>query len=458
MSRSIHQRTPSSAPPEAWQPIRRAVRTVTRPVEAFLATEVASGAILLVATTAALVWANSPWAARYHALWATPIGVHLGGTTFAASLHFVVNEVLMTFFFFVVGLEIRREIARGELSEPRRAALPLAAALGGMLVPAAVYLALNAGRTTSSGWGVPMATDIAFAVGVLTLLRDRVSPGLRILLLALAVIDDVGAILVIGVFYSSGFDATGLALAALGVVGILLLQAAGARRALAYVIPGAAVWQGLHAAGVHATLAGVIVGLMTPTRAWYGSAELVAAAERAAASLGHDHLDALDHARRESVAPVDALQHACHRWVAFVVMPLFAFANAGVSIGATEIAADAVWMSWGIALGLVAGKTIGIAGGSWLAVRLGLATLPRGVTWRGVVTVALVGGIGFTMSLFVAELAFEGALLEAAKLAILVGSISAAVLGLVFGRVALTRIRDVDQAATESEAEASTTH
>nr|WP_236517935.1 Na+/H+ antiporter NhaA [Sandaracinus amylolyticus] len=439
------------------------MRTVTRPVEAFLATEVASGAILLVATIAALVWANSPWADRYHALWATPIGAHLGATTIEVTLHFVVNEALMTFFFFVVGLEIRREIARGELSEPRRAALPLAAALGGMIAPALVYLALNAERPTASGWGVPMATDIAFAVGVLTLLRDRVSPGLRILLLALAVIDDVGAILVIGVFYSSGFEASGLATAALGVVGISLLQAAGARRALAYAIPAAAVWQGLHAAGVHATLAGVIVGLMTPTRAWFGSAELVAAAQRAAEAVGdhgHDavaeHLEALDRARREAMAPVDSLQHAFHRWVAFLVMPLFAFANAGVSIGATEIAGDAAWMAWGIVIGLVAGKTIGIAGGSWLAVRIGLAALPRGVSWRGVLTVAMVGGIGFTMSLFVAELAFDDALLEGAKLAILVGSITAAALGLGFGRAALTRSAGVDRAHTESEAEAST--
>ena len=420
---------PGAHPPGAWGPAHAAARRVAGPVEACLATEAAGGIVLLVVTIAALAWANSPWRDAYHALWSTEAGVRVGGLAFEEPLHFWVNEVLMTLFFFVVGLEIRREIAHGELSDLRRASLPLAAALGGMLVPALVFFSFNAGRDTSAGWGVPMATDIAFAVGVLTLLGKRVPPALRILLLALAVIDDVGAILVIGVFYSSGVEPMGFLVAGAGLLGIVLLQRTGVRRPWLYVPAGIVVWLGIHESGVHATLAGVIVGLMTPARPWAG---------------------------HEAEAPVDVLQHALHRIVAFAIMPLFAFVNAGVSVGSISIDGASAPVLLGIVLGLGLGKPIGIVLASWLATRLGIAALPRGVSWRGVLVVGMVAGIGFTMSLFIAELAFTGDALELAKLAILVGSLAASIAGLAVGALVLPKHATVPgMAASESSAEQS---
>lgn len=457
---------PPDPPPGASPLMHDVMRRAMRPVESFLHTEVASGILLLVATVGALGWANSPWSASYHALWQTPLGVSFGELVYEQTLGFWINEVLMTLFFFVVGLEVRRELAHGELSDLRRAALPLAAALGGMAIPAAIFLIFNAGTPNAAGWGVPMATDIAFALGALTLLGKRIPPALRVLLLALAVIDDIGAILVIGIFYSSGVKLTGLAIAAGGVVAILLMQRAGLRKPLLYVLPGAIVWEGIHSAGVHATLAGVIVGLLTPDRAWFepkavvravhGLAEEMAGETEASAAMA-PWLDSLGTVRREALSPVDRLVHGLHPWVAFGVMPLFALANAGVTLGAIHLDASALPLMAGIVLGLTVGKLVGITGGSWLAVKAGWAGLPRGVTWRGVAIVGMVGGIGFTMSLFIAELAFEATSLAPAKLAILVGSIIAAVAGLLGGRLTLPANAEVPgMARTESEAEAST--
>lgn len=452
--------------------MHRAVQRVTGPVERFLRTEAAGGIVLSWTTFIALAWANSPYRESYHALWHSPAGIRLGDFELVHPLHFWVNEILMTLFFFVVGLEIRREIARGELSDLRRASLPLGAAIGGMVVPALIYLAINAGRSSASGWAVPMATDIAFAVGILTLLGKRVPPALRVLLLALAVIDDVGAILVIGLAYSSSFDPMGLTIAAAGILGIFTMQWAGIRRAWLYVPPGLVVWYGIHAAGVHATLAGVIVGLLTPAQAWFGRGEFVRTLGHVVEVVGRDkdprdpgllaHLDAeqldiLKEARRELMAPVDYLQHALHRWVAYAIMPLFAFANAGVSLSSVTLDDTSIPLLTGVVLGLTLGKPLGIVLGTFIVVKAGAAALPRGVTWRGVFVVGLVGGIGFTMSLFIAELAFEGATLDAAKFAILIGSALAAFAGITFGRVALPSDSHVTGAAqTESEAESST--
>lgn len=312
----------------------------------------------------------------------------------------------MTIFFFVVGLEIRREIHAGELSEIRRATLPLAAALGGMIFPALIFVAFNAGRSSIVGWAVPMATDIAFAVGVLTLLGKRVPPALRILLLALAVIDDVGAILVIALFYSSALSLSGFSILAVGILLIVALQILGVRATLAYVIPGITVWSGAYAAGIHPTLAGVILGLMTPVRRQDGAQD----------------------------APVERLQHRLHPWVAFAIMPLFAFANAGVVLESISLRGEPLWVFLGVTLGLMLGKPLGIFALSWLAVYFGIATLPRGMRWTQVNVVGMAGGIGFTMALFIAQLAFaQGALLETAKLAILCGSGLAATTTLLFG-------------------------
>lgn len=456
------------APPGSWAPARRLARKALAPVERFLSVEAASGVVLLGVAVVALLWANSPWEHLYTALWHASFGLHIGPWSFDRDLHFWINDGLMTIFFFVVGLEIRREIHRGELSELRRAALPLAAAFGGMATPALIFLAFNYGRPSAVGWGVPMATDIAFAVGVLALLGKRVAPALRILLLALAVIDDVGAIVVIAIFYAAGFSASGALVAATGVAAILLMQKLGVRSPWAYVVPAMVLWAGALWAGVHPTLAGVVVGLMTPVRAWYGAGRFLEVAESNVTALRakevepdeHDllpHLDALDDARREAVSPVDRLLHLLHRWVAYGVMPLFALANAGVPLGEASLEGDGLRVFLGVTLGLVLGKLMGVVGLSWLARRAGLTALPTGVGWKEVAVVGSCAGIGFTMALFIAELAFPaGTLLETAKLAILTASAVAGVLAFVLGLKTLRPEREVGAASSESEAEAST--
>jgi NhaA family Na+:H+ antiporter len=346
--------------------------------------ESAGGIILLGATVVALVWANiAP--ASYGTVWHGPA-------------HFWVNEGLMTMFFFSIGLEIRREIHAGALSTLRGAALPLAAALGGMLMPAAVFVLLNHGRSGAAGWAVPMATDIAFALGILTLLGNRIPSSLRVLLLALAVIDDIGAIVVIATFYSTAIALEGLALVVAAIAAVVVMQRMRVRRPWLYVAPGALLWAGVLALGVHPTIAGVILALLTPVR------------------------------------PAEKLEHALQPWVFLAVMPVFALANAGVALGGAHLAGDAGWLFAGIVAGLALGKPLGIVAASLAAEKTTLATRPPDLATRGLVLVGTVGGIGFTMSLFIAELAFgEGPLLDTAKLAILVGSGLAMVIALGLG-------------------------
>lgn len=456
-------------PPRSWSPARRLARAFTAPVERFLAVSAASGIVLLVAAVVALVWANSPWSAAYEALWSAPLGFAIGPWEFTRDLRWWVNDGLMAVFFFVVGLEIRREMHVGELSDARRAALPLAAALGGMILPAGIYLLFNAGRESAVGWGVPMATDIAFAVGVLALLGDRVPAALRILLLAAAVIDDLGAILVIALFYSGGVDPTALALAGVALAGIPAMQLFGVRTAAAYAVPALAAWAATYAAGIHPTIAGVLVGLLTPVQAWWGpvrfadSAEAVAREVRAAVARGqtdiHEPLHTLARAATEAVPPVERLQHALHGWVAWFVMPVFALANAGVALGSLEFGGDGWRVFAGVSLGLLVGKTVGVYAAARLAGQSGLAVVPRGVSWSGVSVVGVVAGIGFTMALFIAQLAFPpGPALETAKLAILSGSALAGVLGLLVGRAVLRPGAAAGAARSPGEAEASTEH
>jgi NhaA family Na+:H+ antiporter len=399
-------------PPEAWPRAHAAARQLLSPIQRFVQVEAASGLVLIAATLIALAWANSPWSASYHALWHIDVSLAFGPWQFARPLHFWVNDGLMTIFFLVVGLEIRRDMHDGELSDLRRAALPLIAALGGMLAPAAIYAALNAGRSGIHGWGIPVATDIAFAVGVLTLLSRRVVPALRIMLLALAVIDDIGAIVVIALFYSAGIAPGGLAIAAAGVAAVALLKGIGVRNAAIYVVPGIAVWAGLYAAGIHPSLAGVVLGLLTPVRAW-------SAAEG-----------------REPVSPAAGVQHRLHPWVAYGIMPVFALANAGVALGGASLSGDACFVFLGVSLGLFIGKPVGILLACLLARRW--TTPPTGVTAGGLATLGTVAGIGFTMSLFVAQLAFKpGPMLETAKTAVLTGSLAAALVGYGLGRAIL---------------------
>lgn len=389
-------------------------RVVARAVERFLAVEAASGVLLLAATAAALVWANSPWAEGYARLWHTPLGVRGQDFAFERSLEWIVNDGLMVVFFFVVGLEIRREIHAGELSEGRRAALPAVAALGGMLVPAAVYGLVVGGGAGAAGWGVPMATDIAFAVGALTLLGPRVPTALRVLLLSLAVIDDLGAIVVIAAFYSAGLRPLGFVAALVGVGVVLLLRQLGVRSKLAYVPPSVVVWAGVLAAGVHPTIAGVLIGLLTPVRTAPGEAE----------------------------SPAESLLRSLHPWVAFGIMPLFALANAGVSLRGVKLDAEASRVFSGVVLGLLLGKPLGVMAACWLGVRAGLS-LPSGVSWRHVGVLGAVAAIGFTMSLFIAQLAFhDQQLLKVAKLGVLLASGSALVGSVFLGQTLLAPRRE----------------
>jgi NhaA family Na+:H+ antiporter len=441
--------TVSSAPPEAWEPARRVRQAIASPIQRFLAIEASSGLLLMAATAIALIWANSPWSHSYEALWHVPIGIGIGSWSFVQPVHFWINDGLMTIFFLVVGLEIRREIFEGELSTIRRAALPLAAALGGMLVPAAIYFALNNGKAGAAGWGIPMATDIAFAVGVLTLLGSRVPNALRILLLALAVIDDIGAILVIAVFYSGGVTLTGLGISAAGLVGVLLLRSAAVRSPLVYIAPGIVVWAGLYMSGVHPTLAGVLLGLVTPVRPWFGPAGFAEATKEHLAAMDEhgDHHDLMqrlreiERARKEAVSPVERIVHVLQPYVAYGIMPLFALANAGVVLGGADLGGDATWIFVGVIVGLALGKPIGIVTATILSSKVGLASRSPDMWFGGLTLVGMVGGIGFTMSLFIAQLAFPpetaAAQLATAKLGILVGSAVAMVLGLVYGVITL---------------------
>jgi len=348
-----------------------------------------------------------------------------------------------------VGLEIRRELHHGELSDRKRASLPVASALGGMVVPAVLYLAINLEGGATRGWGVPMATDIAFAVGVLTLLGRRVPASLRILLLALAIIDDIGAILVIALFYSAGVSLTGLGIAAGGVVGVVLFQRVGAREPWAYMLPGFLVWLGLLVAGIHPTLAGVILGMLTPVRPWYGAEGFMREAEGAIAEFsavarreGHDphellaSLDRIRRAHQEALAPVVMLEAKLNPWVAYGIMPLFALANAGVTLDAIKLQDTGTSLvALGVVVGLAVGKPLGVLLASWVTVRLGWSVLPRGVDFRGLTVVGLVAGVGFTMALFIAQLAFQDpALLGSAKLAVLAGSAIAGVIAVAVGR------------------------
>ncbi len=396
----------------------------------FISIEAVSGVVLLAAATSALVCANSPLAQAYEALWRRPLsfGVPLLP---AYDLHFWVNDGLMTIFFLLVGLEIRREIHDGTLSDPRVAALPIIAAAGGVVVPALLYMLVGRGHGIARGWAIPTATDIAFAVGVLSLI-GRVPPVLRVLLLTLAIADDIAAILVIAFFYSGGLLLSQFLLVAAGIALVLLLQAIGVRPALAYVLPGAVLWLGMLRAGMHPTLAGVVLGLLTPVTAEFGLGKA-----RRRAGQSHGTLTAPGaNPPRGPEAPVVRVEAMLHPYVAFGIMPLFAFANAGVALEGLALSAAAPRaVSSGVVLGLVLGKPLGIILAALAAVGLKVCGLPEGVRWPQLLLLGVLGGIGFTMSVFIANLAFADAtLLAAAKFGILVGSAVAATLGFILGR------------------------
>ena len=415
----------------SWIRSERVVpRLIARPLREFLETESAGGLVLLAAAAVALIWANSPFSSSYRALWATDLSIRLGPYVIAMDLRHWINDALMAIFFFVVGLEIKREVVVGELSTARKAALPAVAAVGGMVVPALIYLALNAGSEGSSGWGIPMATDIAFAVGVLSLLGGRINASLKIFLLSLAIADDIGAILVIGLFYSKG-----IALDALGVAGVVVLTIVGLRRVRVtwiplYVALGAGLWLAMLHSGIHPTIAGIALGVLAPARPLVRtrdeeSVHLDARGDGVTA----EKVTAFKLRAHERVAVTERLQHALHPWTGFVIIPLFALANAGVSLGIDG--RDVSWaVTVGVIAGLVVGKPLGITLFAWAGARLGLLERPAGVSWPEIVGVAALAGIGFTISLFIAGLAFDDpALIDAAKIGILGGSLLASLLG-----------------------------
>ncbi|KAA0892987.1 Na+/H+ antiporter NhaA [Pusillimonas sp. ANT_WB101] len=443
----MHRHSSGQSIPRAQAVTERAFSAIER----FLHIEAVSGITLLLAAAVALIWANSPAADSYHAIWHTTLSFGIGDFQVAQSLHFWVNDALMTVFFLVVGMEIRREIHEGALSSLRLASLPLAAAMGGVLIPALAYVALNGEPLQRQGWAVPTATDIAFAVGVLALLGKSIPGNLRIFLLAVAIIDDIVAVLIIAVFYSGGLDFSGLIVAAVGIIMVLTLQRMGIGSAWAYIVPGAILWTGMLQTGAHPTLAGVVLGLMTPVVPRHTRERPLDMLRGAVSGLSKQDesptntspeeiaqpLKALRKAQRELLAPVTRVQMALHPWVAYGVMPLFALANAGVTLDGFDLGSGAAQsVMAGIIIALVFGKPVGLMAASWLAVRLGLCSLPPGVTWPGMMLVGMLAGIGFTMSIFIANLAFDDAtLLGAAKLAVLIASTIAAVAGLAWGMV-----------------------
>jgi NhaA family Na+:H+ antiporter len=436
-------------------------------LERFLRIEAASGIVLLVAAAAALAWANSPWRASYEALWHLPVSLGIGSLVSGESLHFWINDGLMAIFFLVVGLEIRHELHAGALSTIRQAALPAIAALGGVLAPAAIYFIANShDPVLRNGWAVPTATDIAFAVGILALLGRRVPSQLRVLLLALAIIDDIAAIVVIALFYSSGVSMIGLGLGAAGVLLTQVFKRFGIRTAWLYVLPGALVWFGMLVAGIHPAIAGVIMGLLTPVSFPKATLDPLSRAQGALhefsvrATRGHENSQALSAPLRElrdaqvdMLPPVLRVQGALHPWVAYGIMPLFAFANAGVSLAGLDFGSPSfVSVSLGIVGGLVLGKPLGIVLATFAGVRLGICRLPEGVGRGAVLVMGCLAGIGFTMAIFISNLAFaDPKVLATSKFAVLLASTVAAVAGLALGRVVL-RHREASSGSTAREA------
>ncbi len=419
----------------------RTVTKLTRPFVLFTHLQASSGAVLLAATAIALILANTDLAHEYASLWSREFTIGFTGAKLSYPLWYWINDGLMTIFFFVIGLEIKRELMWGELRDRRNVVLPAVAALGGVIVPIAIYLVLESSMPGRGGWAVPMATDIAFVVGVLAVLGARVPPGLKVFMLSLAIIDDLAAVIVIALVFSSAINVGWLVGAVVGLLVVAILNRIGVRRISIYVAVGAAVWFCTLEAGIHPTVAGVLLGLMTPASAWIGDKALVDVIDASLPQLrGTDGpsterveaAETLAFAATESVSPLARLEHALHAWVVFVIMPVFALANAGVLFSTSGLGEP---VAVAVTAGLVFGKPIGITGAAWLAIKLKLASLPDGTSWSMLIGASLLGGIGFTMALFIASLSLDGPLLEAAKSGILVGSAISLVCG--FGVLAL---------------------
>ncbi len=412
----------------------RLARFIGRPIHHFAAIEAAGGVLMLIATVVALIWVNSPWQDSYFDFWHTQVSFSVGDYHFEADLEHIVQDGLMAVFFFVVGLEIKRELVTGQLRDPRFAALPAVAALGGMVVPALVYLAFNAGGSGQDGWGIPMATDIAFAVGVLSLLGDRVSSQMKVFLLTLAIVDDIGAILVIAIFYTSDLSGNWLLAAAILLAGVVLLRRLGVWYLPVYLVIGVAFWLAVYESGVHATIAGVILGLMTPAKPLQSEEE----ARRWASWLQMQDVVHLDEARRagfhirESQPVSLRIEEMLHPIAGYIIIPVFALSAAGVELSGDVLsAAVASPVTLGVIIGLVVGKTAGISLFAWAAHWLGWVAIPKSMAGGRLAGLAMVAGIGFTVSLFISRLAFDDpSVADESKIGILVGSLVAAVVGM----------------------------
>jgi Na+:H+ antiporter, NhaA family len=421
------------------------------PFQEFLHQETSGGILLLLCTAVALVWVNVPSIApTYVALWQRPIVVGVGDFLLAKPGLLWINDGLMAIFFLVVGLEIKRELLNGELSSPRQAALPAAAALGGMIVPAVIYSLFNAGGPASAGWGVPMATDIAFALGVLALLGRNVPLSLKIFLTALAIVDDLGAVLVIALFFTAKLVWPALIAAGVILTLLIVVNRLRVRNPLVYILLGIFLWLAILQSGIHATIAGVILAMTIPSTARLSRKEVAIrgselmrefAAEGVEPSETSEHqqatLQTLESVVQSAESPLQRFEHVLHPWVSFLIMPIFALANAGVLLGSDFIAAWSHPVTLGVAAGLILGKQLGITSFTWFAVKTGIASLPGGISWLHIYGAAWLGGIGFTMSLFIADLAFgEAPDLQLAK----VGILSASVISGIVGWVILKRI------------------
>ena len=421
------------------------IERIVEPFDAFFHTESSRGILLIIAAMAALIWANSPWRALYHGIWNLPLTFSLGHVALSKPLLLWINDGLMAVFFFVVGLEIKREILVGELAELKKAMFPISAALGGMVVPALIYAGFNSGKIGSSGWGIPMATDIAFALGILSLLGNRASLGLKVFLTAVAIVDDLGAVVVIAVAYTSDivWEFIGLGMACWAA--LILCNRLGVRQPLIYALFGALLWVLFLKSGIHATVAGVMAAVTIPVRTPINAdeflecgrtylAEFERAGERGANILTnaerHGSLQALEKACHVAEPPLQRLEHALHPWVSFGVMPVFALANAGVFLGGDIGAVLLNPVTLGVGCGLILGKQIGIMLFAWAVVRMGLTDFPRGVRWGQIYGASWLCGIGFTMSLFIGSLAFgQDPRLDAAKVGVLIASAFSAVIG-----------------------------
>ena len=423
------------------------IEKLLSPLQNFIHQEQSGGIVLLIFTAVALVWANSPLADVYHHFKETTCTIGFGHFALAKSFEHWVNDGLMAIFFFVVGLEIKREILVGELASPKKAALPIAAALGGMVVPALIYTMFNWGSENMSGWATPMATDIAFAIGIIALLGKRVPLALKVFLAALAIVDDLGAVLVIAFFYTETLHMMALAIAGVFLVILIVCNRTGVRNPIPYALLGIGLWFFVYKSGIHATIAGVALAMTIPSRTRSDRNEFLyclhallktvedSADDEKDPQAAQKRLHAvykIENACERTLTPLLRLEHGLHPWVTFGVMPLFALVNAGVSLGGNFSEAVMSSLGLGTALGLLFGKPLGIGLFCWITLRLGLASMPARVTGQHLLGAGMLGGIGFTMALFIANLSFPPHNLDVAKIAILIGSTISAVSGLVF--------------------------